>query len=204
MQQGNQQGPSASQAVQAPTFQQQQPHPHAMPQQQQQLYRPPQPVLPQVAPGRPAHPILQSSSAVRPTYMPQAVPRPAGKFHCCKYRGHAICSGHLKICSKGDADNKYDDMISDPKHGVCFAHNMSMLSTRTYRSDKVHQVVLPLSKLPRLTSSIMNVAAAAANRTGSFMGTYKPGESLPAQKRIKKRKGPDSASIDRVSHSIQC
>ena len=32
------------------------------------------------------------------------------------------------------------------------------------------------------------------------MGTYKPGESLPAQKRIKKRKGPDSASIDRVSH----
>ncbi|CAK0780702.1 hypothetical protein CVIRNUC_005145 [Coccomyxa viridis] len=117
MQQGHQQGPSASQAVQAPTFQQQQqPHPHAMPQ-QQQLYRPPQPVRPQVAPARPAHPTLQSSSAMRPTYMPQAVPRPA---------------------------------------------------------------------------------AAAATRPNSFMGTYKPGESLPAQKRIKKRKGPDSASIDRA------
>ena len=57
-----------------------------------------------------------------------------------------------------------------------------------------------MPKLPRLTSSIMDLAAAAANRTGSFMGTYKPGDSLPAQKRIKKRKGPDSASIDRVGH----
>ena len=58
-----------------------------------------------------------------------------------------------------------------------------------------------LPKLLRLTSSIMDLAAAAATRPNSFMGTYKPGESLPAQKRIKKRKGPDSASIDRVSHS---
>ena len=91
-------------------------------------------------------------------------------------------------------------MICDPVHEKCHAHNMSMQSTLSPRSVKVHQVVLPLPKLPRLTSSIMDPAAAATNRSGSFLGTYKPSESLPAQKRIKKRKGPDSASIDRVSH----
>lgn len=34
------------------------------------------------------------------------------------------------------------------------------------------------------------------------MGPYKTADSLPAQKRIKKRKGPDGTSLDRVSQRL--
>ncbi len=50
-------------------------------------------------------------------------------------------------------------------------------------------------------SKIVELAGAAPNRVGASLDAYKAAESLPAQKRVKKRKGPDGTSLDRVSQS---
>ena len=45
----------------------------------------------------------------------------------------------------------------------------------------------------------MLVAGVVPHRAGPALGAYRTAESLPAQKRVKKRKGPDGTSLDRVS-----
>lgn len=51
--------------------------------------------------------------------------------------------------------------------------------------------------LPRHESTTL--AGVPPSRVGTTVGAYKAGEALPAQKRVKKRKGPDGTSLDRVS-----
>ena len=46
-------------------------------------------------------------------------------------------------------------------------------------------------------------AGVTQNRAGSSIGTYKTAESIPAQKRVKKRKGPDGSGLDSVSAFAQ-
>ncbi len=50
----------------------------------------------------------------------------------------------------------------------------------------------------------LGLAGVAPNRVGASLGAYKTAQSLPAQKRVKKRKGPDGTSLDRVSQSSKC
>ena len=50
-------------------------------------------------------------------------------------------------------------------------------------------------------SESVESAGVAPSRVGASLGAYKTAESLPAQKRVKKRKGPDGTSLDRVSQS---
>ena len=46
------------------------------------------------------------------------------------------------------------------------------------------------------------LAGVTPYRTGTLVGAYKTADSLPAQKRVRKRKGPDGTSPDRVSQIL--